>query len=937
MLVLAPLSLAQVNVGELRGYVYDEQGAIVVGAQVSLSSPVLMGDRTTETNEKGLYRFTTLPPGEYSLKVSKESYKQYEQKGITINVGKTTGLDITLEVGSFEAVITVIGDAPLIDVESSQQKVNITGDLQRALPTTVRSNFSEVLRVSPGTTLNDPNRPQYSYYSVGGASSLYENNWTIDGARMNQWEYSYMSTRINLDAVEDVEIGLAGSNASNPVGQGGTVHLTTKSGGNEFHGTATFRYQPTSFNDNNIKGGTPADNDFTEYGFSLGGYAIKDKLWFFGAGRMTKINEGLSRTPEVLAKAKAAYPGFTADPIDKNMKDLFVKGTYMFSDDHQFTFSYQEDWGYETFAFAQDAPEAYIDEGTVGPMFNGTWNWFVSDNLNVFTQVSFFDKDRDRFGRNRDKVSKSVYEDTYLSGGLIYGSSPIVYYGNYGKWWEFQVTESMLNITSEASYFMDDFYGTHDLKIGLSASPSMKNQFTFHVATNPLREYYVLSDPSNAASPQILFYRWTYDRKELPDPQTIGKDYAFYLNDTWRPNSRMTIEAGVRVDLISQSQEVADIKASDYISTTAISPNLGLNYALTEDRKNILRAGYSLRHQNYTAYTFPSSNMGVQYGSTSEYDTNLDGTFDTFVRVPEITRDPDPASLFDDISLGYSHDFVLGYSRELPYNSTISIDYTYRQFRNMLTEYNINPIIQNGVFVGVMDPTRPSGEWYMSINNKWNWKEYQSIGVTYSRVASPLTILASIMYEMGTLKGDWSPYDWDGYLTPGKFAAYSDGGGAWGGGDRGLTYRINATYLAPYGINLGFQVMGQSGPRSGYLYEYLSSSDPDVTSRGPAWVLQDGYWVSNPLSATERIVGSDRKDGQWRSAMLHVFNIRAGKQFTFKQHSFEITFDIFNLFNVATSLEPDSRGRYNSTYYGKDSPYSLLSARSAQMMLRYRF
>jgi len=925
----------QVTAGELRGYVYNQQKAVIVGAKVTLSSPAMMGERSSETNEKGHYRFSSLPPGEYSIKVIKEGYKQYEQKGITISAGKTSGLDITLEVGAFEAVITVTEDAPLIDVKSTQQKINITGELQRALPTTIRSNFSEVMRISPGATLNDPNRPQYSYYSVSGASPYSENNWTIDGARMNQWEYSYMSTRVNLDAVDDVEIGLAGANASSPLGQGGTVHLKTKSGGNEFHGSATFRYQPTTWNDNNIEGGSPANNDFKELGISFGGYAIKDKIWFFGTGRITRINEGLSRTPDTIAKAKAAYSGFSAKPIDKSMKDFFFKGTYMHSDNHQFTFSYQREWGYETFAFAQYAPEAYIDEGTVGPMYNGTWNWFVNDNLNVFTQVSFFDKDRDRFGRDRSEPAKCVYEYTYLSGGLIYGDSPIVYFGNYAM--EFQIAESMLNISSTANYYLDDFYGTHDLELGFSAQPSMRNQFKNFAPTSPLREYYVLSDPNDPSSDQLLFYRQTWDRTVQEYPKTIGKDYAFFINDTWGPTPRMTIEAGVRVDFVSQSQELFDVKAEDYISTVAISPNLGLNYALTEDRKNILRASYSLRHQNYTAYTFPSSNMGIQHGYTDEYDTDLNGTLETIVRVPEILRDPDPKSLFDDISLGYSHDIVLGYNRELPYNSTISVNYTYRQFRNMLTSYNINPIIQNGVFVGVKDPTRPGGQWFMTINNTWNWKEYQSINLTFSRVASPFTVLASLMYEHGALKGEWSPYDWDGYLTPDKFDNYSDSGGAWGGGDRGLTYRINVSYLAPWGIDLAAQIMGQSGPRSGYLYEYLSPNDPDVTSRGPAWVLQDGYWVFNPLSTTQRITGKNRKDGQWRSAMLNVINVRVGKTFRIMNQSFEVSFDVFNLLNSATSLEPDSRGRYNSTYYGKDSPYSLLSARSAQMMIRYTF
>ena len=936
LLLCASLAFSQVGMGELKGYVVDEQGAAVVGAKLTLTSPALMGERTAESNESGFYRFINLPPGVYTLTVSKESYKQLEQQEININAGKVSGLDVTLQVGDFESVITIVGDAPLIDLETSHQKVNISGELQRALPTTVRSNFSEILRVSPGAALNDPNRPQYSYYSVGGASPYYENNWTIDGARMNQWEYSYMSTRINLEAVEDVEIGLTGANATTPVGQGGIVHLTTKSGGNEFHGTGTFRYQPTSWNDNNIEGGSPSANDFTEYGFSFGGYAIKDKVWFFGTGRKTEINEGIARTPEVIANARAVYPAFSEVPIDKNMKDFFIKGTFMPVDDHQITFSLQRDWGYETFAGAQLDATAYIDEGTVGPMYNGTWNWFVNDRLSLFTQVSYFDKDRDRFGRHRGTPSDRAYEDTYISGGLIYGSSMILWYNQYGN--EFQILEKMLNINSTATYFLDGLFGSHDIQFGAHLAPKMENQYVSYAYASPQYQSFVLSDPNDPYSDLIMFYRQTDDRQAQEYPQTKGKDYAFFINDTWRPTDRMTIEWGLRADFISQSEELYGVSADDYISTTAISPNLGLNYALTSDRKNILRASIGLRHQNYTAYTFPSSNLGIQHGYLNEYDTDLDGTFDTFVRVDEVLRDPDPSSFFDDVNLGYSVDFTAGYSRELPWFSTFTVDYTYRQFRNMLTEYNINPIIQNNQFVGVIDPTRPNGEWYTTINNEWNWVEYQSLAFTFSRVANPITVLASIQFENGVLKGDWSPYDWMGYIQPNVFDNYSGSGGTWGEGDRGITYRLNMTYNAPYDVHVGLQVMGQNGPRVGYLYEYLSSSDPEVTQYGSAWQIQDGYWIFNPLSTTERATGSTRKDGQWRSSMIHIVNLRLSKRFQlFENHAVDLAFDVFNLFNSATALEPDSRGRYIEQYRGDDSPFSFLSARAAQMMIRYSF
>ena len=386
LLVSASLAFGQIGMGELKGYVTDEQGAALPNAHLVLSSPALMGERTAESNESGFYRFINLPPGTYTLAITKENYKKVEHTSITISSGKVTGLNVTLEVGDFETVITIVSDAPLIDMETAHQKVNISGELQRALPTTVRSNFSEILRVAPGAVLVDPNRPQYSYYSVSGASAYYENNWVMDGARMNQWEYSYMSTRINLEAVEDAEVGVAGSNAANPIGQGGVVNLTTKSGGNEFHGSGVFRYQPSSWNDNNIEGGTSSNDELTEGIVAVGGYLIKDKIWFFGTGRFTEINEGLARTADTIATATAAYSSFSTDPIDKSLKDIFIKGTFMPSDDHQLSFSYQRDWGYETYAFSVYDPSAYIDEGTVGPMFNGTWNWFINDHLSLYTQ-----------------------------------------------------------------------------------------------------------------------------------------------------------------------------------------------------------------------------------------------------------------------------------------------------------------------------------------------------------------------------------------------------------------------------------------------------------------------------------------------------------------------------------------------------------------------
>lgn len=921
---------AQTGPGELKGFVIDSTGAAIAGAKVTLSSPAIMRDRTVESSDKGAYRFVDLPPGVYTITAGKEGYKQLSQQGVSISAGKVTGLNLSLETGEFSAVVTVIGDAPLIDVDSTHQSVNISGELQRMLPTTTRNNFSELLRLMPGTVMADPNRPQYSYYQVKGADQYYENNWTMDGAKLNQWEYSYMSARVNLDAVDDVEIGISGANATNPLGQGGIVHMTTKSGGNEFSGSASIRWQPTEWNDTNIEGGTPADNDIAEYGFSFGGYVIKDHLWFFATGRNTDINEGLTRSPVSIAKAKAAYPSFSPDRIDKNTKDMFAKITYSPNDDHIFAFGWQHDWGYESFASYYYDPSAYIDEGSVGPVLNGSWSWSATDNLNIKSQVSWTNKDRERLGRNRGTMNTQVYESSYIDGGVRYGRNILVSYGNfYDGYGEFAVDEQQWQVTSDANYYIDDFSGSHDVKFGIYAKPLAENQFKRFFTTSPVSTYYVLSNPADPSSTQIPFYRITYDREEYTFEKRVGKNFAVYLNDVWKPTDRLSIEVGLRYDYVSQADEVEG-NSVDVVSLGAFSPNIGINYALTEDRKNVIRASYAMRHQNVTAYTLPTSEQGLQMGYTEEYDVNLDGIFETVLRQNEQYIDPRYTSI-EDLSLGYTHDFIIGYSRELPWNATLNIDYTYRQFRDMLEWYNTNPIYENGVFVGVEDPTFAWGERWQLMNNEWNWKEYHSLDVTFNRNFSDnFTILASYTFEYGELKGDWSPYSEYYHLQPGTFPSYA--------GDRGHSLRFNGTYIAPYGIEIATSIQVQGGSRSGALYYYLDANDTEVTKWGPTWIYQDGNWVYNPLSTTYRYAGADRKEGRWRAPMWTLVNARVGKTFNFEGHRIGLALDVFNLFNSDTALGPDSRGtEIGSPYYRMDNPNYILTARSAQVTVRYSF
>src|SRR5437899_2349163 len=119
LLVLAVLVsplLAQETTGGMQGYVKDQSGAIVPNATVEVKSPALIGVKTIETNQSGYYRFTNLPPGEYTLTVTAANFRTYKQTGILLDVGKLPSIDVQLQIGAVTQIVEVTGQAPIVDV-----------------------------------------------------------------------------------------------------------------------------------------------------------------------------------------------------------------------------------------------------------------------------------------------------------------------------------------------------------------------------------------------------------------------------------------------------------------------------------------------------------------------------------------------------------------------------------------------------------------------------------------------------------------------------------------------------------------------------------------------------------------------------------------------------------------------------------------------------
>src|SRR5437879_7166303 len=131
----------------MQGYVKDQSGAIVPNATVEVKSPALIGVKTIETNQSGYYRFTNLPPGEYTLTVTAANFRTYKQTGILLDVGKLPSIDVQLQIGAVTQIVEVTGQAPIVDVTQSKVAVSISEDVLANIPK--GRSFQSVIPFAP--------------------------------------------------------------------------------------------------------------------------------------------------------------------------------------------------------------------------------------------------------------------------------------------------------------------------------------------------------------------------------------------------------------------------------------------------------------------------------------------------------------------------------------------------------------------------------------------------------------------------------------------------------------------------------------------------------------------------------------------------------------------------------------------------------------------
>src|SRR6202047_2766611 len=278
-----------VTSGDITGTVSDASGAVVVGAEVSLTSVAEGTTQTTTTNASGLYRFSFLKNGDYKLSIAAKGFKG-SSESITVGVGQVVAANFKLELGAASEVVEVTGAAPLIQTENGDTSTIFSETQLQALPAP-GGDITSYAYTAPGVVVS--NGAGYGNFSANGLPST-SNLFTVNG---NDYMDPYLNlnnsgaSNLTLGSNELSEVTVVENGYTADYGRQAAAQLNaaTKSGTNSFHGNVTYGYNGTALNaddwftnanpDPTLRNRPHAVNN--TYAVSAGGPIIKNKLFFF--------------------------------------------------------------------------------------------------------------------------------------------------------------------------------------------------------------------------------------------------------------------------------------------------------------------------------------------------------------------------------------------------------------------------------------------------------------------------------------------------------------------------------------------------------------------------------------------------------------------------------------------------------------------------------
>ncbi len=650
------LAKAQTATGTITGTVTDPKGLAAADVSVVLRNEDTGAESTYPTNAAGIYVAPYLQPGNYQVTTSKIGFETVIHNHVAVHVGDRLTIDVQLPLQTQQTSVTVTEEAPLLDTGKTEQSQTVSEREVEGLPIATR-RWENFVLLTPAVTTDGTS----GLSSFRGISGLYNGN-SVDGANNTQAFFSEARGRAIIvtyvyspDSIREFQVSSSNYSAEYGQAAGGVVNAVTRSGGNQLHGDLFYNLRYPDLNALDPVGKTRGITTQTvhqqnQFGGSVGGPIIKDKLFFFGTyDGFRKVNPILytsttptatinaftcpaAVTPTQCSSAKNFITTNLLGAFPRNLKqDVFLgKLDYELNRTNHLSavFNWQnwkEPFGYNTAPTVNNGGATQNGSGGTHERFFIA-NWTKTFSSNKVNEL--------RYGWGRD------FEfDSTNSGGP---SASLLNLASYGETSALPRPAFPDEHRNQISDNLSIIKGTHLLKLGVDVN------FIHELLVNLFQgdgNYSYNATTAFAGCPKdanATFCRWVADAvganvgdgltgkhytsfTQVNDPIThVGKDdfynidFGAYLEDTWKLRPRLTLNLGVRYDLqhvpAPAQPNTATPLLTLYTSTlnidkNNIAPRLGVAWQF--DKNTVLRAGYGIfygKTSNSTYYALRVEN-----------------------------------------------------------------------------------------------------------------------------------------------------------------------------------------------------------------------------------------------------------------------------------------------------------------------------------------
>ena len=895
----------------------DEQGAVMPGVSVTISSPVLVaGSMSGVTDAGGVNRFPSLVPGEYSVKVELSGFRSVTRENIAVLVGQTTPVEFAMKVASIAENITVTGASPTVDTTSANVSVNLSSELIQGTPGG-RDIWGLLEAKVPGLVMSRPD--------VGGTSGGLQGVFSARGTTREQNSSFLNGVNVgdpasigaagfyyDVGAFDDIQVSTGAHDITVPT-SGVFLNMITKTGGNKWQGSST-----VTWTGDKVQGRNDTDPTLQKYGFrpngntsdfvsdlnfGAGGPLVQNKVRFYGSFRDWRVH---TNVPVQLSQVVLDQTNITSG---------LGNVTWQASQNNRITGFYSRQRYSKPNRLLNNASITVIDstsdEEDMFDLGQALWNSVVGKNFFIDARLGL-NKILFPTFQNGGNQQSSVDNAT----GIVYGNFPTDTIRNRDR---FQA-----NTTGQ--YYIDQALGgRHEFKFGFDYSHAVtKNQnrrvddatTTFTTASGAFvaQNVTLFATPQNDASALNVLALFAQDSYSVKRLTVIGglrfEQLEGYLPAQSSPPSQFTA-AGIG-GFAAQPRSYDEVR--DIVKWNTVGPRGSVVFDATGDGKTALK-GSAGRYY----YVLSTGGGGVsavnRNGSYSENYTWVDRNGDHRFQLGEQTGTPVVnavvvngailTSIDPNFSRPYTDEFNFGADRELAPSLRLSAVYTYRREKD--TQATRNPgdnvyattpstAVDPGIdgVVGTADDgtyifyQRLSAANPQLITNDPNViQSYKGLEITLTkRLSNRWQMLAGYTLAKSRIDNvsvDVSPnflINANGNITSDAGVAGStrcSGCGA-ANADRPNQFKLTGMYLLPF-----HDVIVSGNFRS---------------QQGPAFTRQISRALNFGAAQTINLepLGSTRID------TLTTIDFRIGKLFKFNNRSFEASVDFDNVTNAATAF-----------------------------------